>query len=222
MIDEATIDRLREAARAALAGRPPAHDALHVARVERLARAIAASEGARVDVVAAAAVLHELVNLPKDHPDSARSGDLCAEAASRVLDAHGVERGDRDAVVACIRDHAFSKGARPTTLEVAVLQDADRLDAIGAIGVARAFATCSEMGRPFYSEDDPFCRAREPDDKAFGLDHFFRKLLRIEERLTTATARRIAGPRTAFLRAFLGALDGEITGAGSGSGTGLG
>lgn len=210
MIDARTLDRLREASRAALEGRPPAHDALHVARVERLAREIAAAEGARVDLVAAAAILHELVNLPKHHPDSARSGDLCAVAAARVLDDHGVAAEDRDAVVACIRDHAFSKGAPPVSLEVAVLQDADRLDAIGAIGVARAFATCSEMGRPFYSAEDPLCRAREPDDKAFGLDHFFRKLLRIEGLLSTATAKTIAARRTAFLRAFLAELEDEI------------
>lgn len=187
-----------------LRGRPPAHDYLHVCRVERLARHIAVAEGARVDVVVAAALLHELVNLPKDHPESHRSGDLCAEEVLRVL------AGDplADAVALCVRDHAFSKGAAPRTLEVAVLQDADRLDAIGAIGVARCFATTTEMMRPFYADDDPFCARRAPDDKQWGLDHFYRKLLTIE--MNTATGRALADDRRAFLRTFLAQLAREI------------
>lgn len=124
-----------------LRGRPPAHDYLHVCRVEALARRIAVAEGARVEVVVAAALLHELVNLPKSHPDSHCSGDLCAEEVLRVL--HGDPLAD--AVALCVRDHAFSKGCAPRTLEAAVLQDADRLDAIGAIGIARCFATTTEM-----------------------------------------------------------------------------
>jgi uncharacterized protein len=187
-----------------LAGRAPAHDYLHVCRVETLARRIAVAEGARVDVVVAAALLHELVNLPKDHPDSHRSGDLCAEEVLRVL------AGDplADAVALCVRDHAFSKGAAPRTLEAAVLQDADRLDAIGAIGIARCFATTTEMMRPFYSPEDPFCRERVPDDKQWGIDHFYRKLLVIE--MNTATAREIAAERIAFMRAYLEQFAREI------------
>lgn len=199
------IAGLRAAAVEACAGRPPAHDYSHVLRVEKLAQQIALSEGARIEVVAAAAVLHELVNLPKRHPDSHRSGDLCAEAALRLLgdDALAVD------IAQCIREHAFSKGARPTTLEAAVLQDADRLDAIGAIGIARCFATTSEMMRPFYAPDDPFCRERVPDDKQWGLDHFYRKLLAIE--LHTETARGIGRQRMEFLHMYLAQLERELT-----------
>jgi len=210
MIDEKTLEQLRERAAEGCHGRPPAHDFLHVSRVAALARTIAMAEGARVDVVVAAATLHELVNLPKSHPESHRSGDLCAEEAARVLAEVGVEGALAAAVVTCIRDHAFSKGARPESLEVAVLQDSDRLDAIGAIGIARCFATCSEMERPFYSPDDPFCRTRAPDDKSFGLDHFYRKLLRIEEGLHTATARALGRERAEFLRTYLRQLEREI------------
>lgn len=199
------IARLRAAAVEACAGRPPAHDYSHVLRVEKLARQIALAEGARIEVVAAAAVLHELINLPKQHPDSPRSGDLCADAALRLL---GDDELAAD-IAQCIREHAFSKGARPTTLEAAVLQDADRLDAIGAIGIARCFATTSEMMRPFYAPDDPFCRERVPDDKQWGLDHFYRKLLRIE--LNTETAREMGRERMEFLRTYLEQLDRELT-----------
>jgi uncharacterized protein len=76
-----------------------------------------------------------------------------------------VESDHADAIVTCIREHAFSRGIVPRTLEGRVVQDADRLDAIGAIGIARCMATCADMKRPFYSPEDPFCRAREPNDK---------------------------------------------------------
>lgn len=204
------IAALREIARTTCEGRAPAHDFLHVLRVASLAERIAKAEGARVEVVVAAALLHELVNLPKNHPESHRSGDLCAEEAARVLASLAVPEDLASAIVVCIRDHAFSKGARPESLEVAVLQDADRLDAIGAIGIARCFATCSDMGRPFYSPDDPFCRTRTPDDKMWGLDHFYKKLLRISEGLHTATARAIGEQRSAFLRTYLAELESEI------------
>jgi uncharacterized protein len=205
------IERLLAIAEARCQDRPPAHDIHHVRRVVALARTIAIEEGVRVDVVVAAAALHELVNLPKHHPDSHRSGDLCAEEAARVLAGLGSAAvPDADAIVACIRDHAFSKGASPATPEVAVLQDADRLDAIGAIGIARCFATCTEMARPFFHPSDPFARHRLVDDKQWGLDHFFRKLLRIEEGLHTQSARRLAVPRVAAMKAYLAALETEL------------
>lgn len=205
------LEQLWIAASAACEGRPPAHDLGHVERVTALARRIAEAEGARLDVVVPAAVLHELVNLPKGHPESARSGDLCAVAADEVLRAAGVPADRRGAIVACIRDHAFSKGAAPSTLEVAVLQDADRLDALGAVGVARCFATCTELGRPLFAAEDPFCDARAPDDRASGLDHFFRKLLRLEAGMHTPTGRALAAPRAAFLRATVDQLRRELS-----------
>ena len=105
-----------------------------------------------------------------------------------------------------------------------ILQDADRLDAIGAIGVARCMATCAEMGRPFYHEQDPFCLERPPEDRRWGLDHFETKLLRIPQALHTARARAIAGERVAFMRGFLTQLEREIAPprAGAGGDPGLG
>jgi uncharacterized protein len=181
------------------------------ARLEReaRARAIAAEEGADVDVAATAALLHELFNHPKGHPESHLSGDVCAAHAEELLRAEKVPFAA--AAADAIRTHAFSRGVVPRALEGKVLQDADRLDAIGAIGVARCFATCASMRRPFYSKEDPFCEARTPDDKAFGLDHFYVKLLRIPETLHTAAARRIARDRTAFLTSFLDELRREIS-----------
>jgi uncharacterized protein len=201
------LERLREVARDRCAAADPAHDFLHVDRVARWARRIAEAEGADVEIAVAAALLHELFNHPKGHPDSHLSGERCAEEARLVLSEHGF--GKIEQVCYAIRVHPFSRGIVPDTLEGKVLQDADRLDAIGAIGAARCFATCVSMQRPFYSLVDPLCRTREPDDKEFGTDHFFKKLLRLT--FHTETARREAERRMAFLRSFLDQLESEIT-----------
>lgn len=189
---------------------PPSHDLSHVERVLRTAERLAEREGADRDVCRAAALLHELVNLPKDHPDSARSGDLCAEEAARVLRGAGAEAVFVERVADAIRDHAFSKGVVPGSLEGKILQDADRLDAIGAIGVARCIATAAEMGSRLYDPQDPLARARPLDDKAFALDHFERKLFRIPALLHTASARAQAEERVAFMRAFVAQLGREV------------
>jgi uncharacterized protein len=201
---------LRTAAMARIAGAEPAHDALHVTRVMGSARRIAEAERADVDVCVTAALLHELFNHPKNHPESARSGDVCAEHAEALLREHGYDESFISRVAYCIRVHSFSRGIFPETLEAKVLQDADRLDAIGAIGIARCFATSADMKRPFYDPLDPFARSRQPDDKQWGIDHFFRKLLRIGDGLHTATARAIAAERTAFMRAYLDQLEREL------------
>ncbi len=179
-------------------------------RVAASARNIGLAEGADLDVVVPAALLHELFNYPKGHPQSHLSGEVCALQAVEVLRAAQCPNHLINPIRECIRVHAFSRGLTPETIEARVLQDADRLDAIGAIGIARCFATCAEMGVPFYRGIDPFCREREPDDKHWGLDHFYRKLLRISDNLHTATARAIAGDRVKIIEAFLAQLEREI------------
>ena len=210
MTDGDRFERLRADALSRIAGAEPAHDALHVARVMASARRIAAAEGADIDVCVTAAMLHELFNYPKSHPESSRSGDVCAAHAAALLREHGWDEPFIARVAYCIRVHSFSRGIVPETLEAKVLQDADRLDAIGAIGIARCFATSADMKRPFYAPDDPFCRAREPDDKQWGIDHFYRKLLRIGDGLHTATARALGEERIAFMRAYLDQLEREV------------
>lgn len=204
------IDRLAAVARAACRDREPAHDALHVMRVARAARAIASVEGAHVDVCVAAALLHEQFNYPKSHPESHRSGEVCAEHAKRELESVGWPAELVEPVCYAIRVHGFSAGIVPETLEGRILQDSDRLDAIGAIGVARCFATAADMKSLFYHPEDPFCRRREPDDRSFAVDHFYRKLLEIPERLHTGTARAMARRRIDFLNTFIEELRDDI------------
>jgi uncharacterized protein len=211
MTDEERLERLAPIARERAAGADPAHDWLHVGRVAASARALAAAEGADGVVAVGAALLHELFNYPKDHPDSARSGEVCAEHAVEVLRAEGWDPARIDAIAYCIRVHGFSRGILPQTLEACVLQDADRLDAIGAVGVARCFATAPVMKSAFYHAEDPFARSgRALDDRQFAVDHFYRKLLVIEERLHTTAARGLAQERTRFMLQFLKQLEREL------------
>lgn len=209
-IDEALFARLVSEARSRARDAEPAHDFFHVERVVKNARVVGIAEGADVAVVVTAALLHELFTLPKGHPQSHEAGDVCAEHARALLCREGAPESLTARVASAIRDHAFSKGVVPEALESKVLQDADRLDALGAIGLARMWATCADMKRPFYSPDDPFCASRTPDDKAWGLDHVFKKLLVVPERLHTETARAMARRRAEFLRAYVDELRAEI------------
>jgi uncharacterized protein len=205
------LQRIRELARARTPGADPAHDFAHAERVTANARLLGAAEGADLDILLPAALLHELFNYPKNHPESSRSGEVCAGRASELLDEMRYPASLIPHIADCIRDHGFSRGIVPGKLEGRLLQDADRLDAIGAIGIARCFATCATMQTLFYNVDDPFCRARDPDDRRWGVDHFYRKLLRIPATLHTEAARRMAAPRIAFLEEFLRQLEREIS-----------
>lgn len=196
--------------RAVMKDREPSHDYLHVARVATHAIRLAREVSADVRVVRTAALLHELVTFKKNDPRSAAAGDVCAEAALALLTQRGAEPGLARSVADAIRDHAFSKGQAPSSVESAVLQDADRLDAIGAIGIARCFATAADMRSAFYEEHDAFAATRPLDDKAYALDHFAKKLLVLESRMHTAPARQEAHARTAFLRAYLAQLRNEL------------
>lgn len=193
--------------------REPAHDLLHVRRVVANVILLSRAEGVSASdeaVAATAALLHEVFTLPKDHPESSTAGDTCALHATAILEAAGAPKALSDGVAAAIRDHAFSKGVVPSAVASQLLQDADRLDALGAIGLARMWATCADMKRPFYATDDPFCETRAPDDKQWGLDHVKKKLLVVPEKLHTRAARELAKPRVAYLRAFLAQLEAEI------------
>ena len=210
LLDMARLRRLEAVAAQHTREADPAHDFLHVQRVMALTSRIAAAEGADLAVTMLAALLHELFNYPKDHPQSHLSGEVCAQKAVSVLRREGLPPEFCERVAYCIRVHSFSRGIVPETLEARVLQDADRLDALGAIGIARCFATGSSMRRPFYAPEDPFCHQREPDDKQWSLDHFYKKLLKLPSTLHTATARQMAGERAIFLQDFLGQLEKEL------------
>jgi uncharacterized protein len=187
-----------------------AHDVSHVERVVKNAKRLAAVEHADLAVVVPAAWLHDVVSVPKDSPDRARASTLAAEHATQFL---RDERFPEDLiadVAHAIEAHSFSAAIEPRTLEAKVVQDADRLEALGAIGIARCFATTGAMGRPLYCAEDPFAKGRALDDRRYALDHFEAKLFRVAESLRTDAGRAEGRQRAEFLRAFVAQLRSEI------------
>lgn len=195
--------------RAAGAG-DAAHDALHVRRVVASARWLATAAGADLAVVLPAAWLHDCVVVPKESPERSRASTLAAAAAVTFLRASGYPVAHLPAIEHAIAAHSFSAGIVPETIEAKVVQDADRLDALGAVGLARCLMLGGARGTPLYDADEPFPVTRTPDDRVSAIDHFFTKLLTLADTMQTAAARAEAARRTAFLRAFLAQLASEI------------
>lgn len=191
-------------------GADPGHGPVHLERVVATALKLAAEEGARADVVLPAAWLHDCVHVAKDSPDRARASSLAADHALGFLAASGYPAALLPDVRHAIEAHSYSAGIPPRTPEAKVVQDADRLDALGAIGLARCIAVGAALGRPVYEPQDPFCRGRAPDDRGASVDHFYTKLLKLAGTMQTPAGRREAERRTAFLRAFLAQLESEI------------
>ena len=153
-------------------------------------------------VVLAGCYLHDTVNVPKDHPDRAKASQMAARLARQMLTDAGFPVDKLDAVAHAIEAHSFSAAITPTTIEAQIVQDADRMDAVGAVGLARMFYTAGRMGSALAHPDDPLASARELDDTAFSLDHIEVKLARLPAMMNTAAARRLGEERVAWLRAF--------------------
>jgi len=191
-------------------GGDPGHGLIHLRRVVGTAVALAAEEGARMDIVLPAAWLHDCVHVAKDSPDRKRASRLAAVHASEFLERSGYPADVLPAIRHAIEAHSYSAGIPPTTVEAKIVQDADRLDALGAIGIARCIAVGAALGRPLYEPDDPFCERRAPDDAGASVDHFYSKLLKLAATMQTQAGRKEAERRTEFLRAFIAQLRSEI------------
>lgn len=188
----------------------PAHDLEHIKRVVLTATKICEQEGADQEIVEAAAWLHDCVVLPKDHPERQTASTLAAEKAEQLLGKTGFPKHKVAPVKHAIEAHSFSAGIQPETIEAQIVQDADRLDAIGAIGIARCFLTGGVLGRPLYNAEDPFCTARKPDERRWTIDHFYQKLFKLQEMMNTVSAKKEAENRISFMQEFIKQLEKEI------------
>ncbi|MCZ0928399.1 HD domain-containing protein [Vreelandella janggokensis] len=188
----------------------PAHDLNHVMRVVKTAKSLCAIEGSKLEVVLPAAYLHDCFSFPKNHPDRARSSFIAAEKAMDFLAAIDYPSEHHNDIGHAIIAHSFSANVYPQTIEAQIVQDADRLDALGAIGIARCLQVSTGLGVGLYDPEDPFCEARAPNDRANTVDHFYTKLLRIAETMNTQSAKEEAEKRTAFMKQYLAQLGAEI------------
>jgi len=169
-----------------------AHGFDHTLRVARLAGVIGAREGAEMAVLVPAAIFHDIAR-PIEEETGVPHEEEGARMATAYLESVRYPAECIAGIVHAIRAHRYSSGIDPGTLEARVLSDADNLDAMGAVGIARTFMQAGEQGRGI----------------ADAAGHFHEKLLNLKDRMYTESARELAGERHALLLAFLTALEDE-------------
>jgi uncharacterized protein len=189
-----------------------AHDVSHIVQVWRNVQLIHRDEGGDLEVLAAAVLLHDCVQVAKDSPLRSKASMLAANEARVRLTALGWEPSRIETVARAIESHSFSAGVAPTSIQGCILQDADRLDAIGFCGIARCFYTAGRMGSRLYDLADPEAKTRELDDGRNALDHFPRKLLTSEGTFKTRTGQELAKERHSRVLEFYRGMLAEVQG----------
>ena len=200
------LEHLKKFVQDKIKNNDPAHDFEHIMRVYHNAERICKHENGNKKLILSAVLLHDIIKA-KNHKDSAfRSAKL----SEKILKEHSFSNDEIVVICNAINDHSFSKGKVPSTIEGKILQDADRLDAIGAIGLARVFSFSGSNNRPFYHPKDPFSENRTANDNKWALDHFYQKLLTLEKKMNTKTGKTLAKKRTKILKNFLKEIKSEI------------
>ncbi|MCX8792986.1 HD domain-containing protein [Vibrio parahaemolyticus] len=188
-----------------------AHDIEHVKRVVKTAKQLCEEENADIAIVLPAAYLHDCFTYPKDHPNRKQSSAIAAKKAIAYLESIQYPQQYHDAIAHAIEAHSFSANIRPNTLEAQIVQDADRLDALGAIGVTRCIQVSTHFNAQLYNDNDMFAKERELNDKQFTVDHFQTKLFKIVDTMNTESAKLEANKRKAFMQTYLKQLYDEVT-----------
>jgi uncharacterized protein len=190
-----------------------AHDLSHLVRVWRNAVHIARTEpGCDLEILLAAAILHDCVAVEKSSPQRPFASRLSAAKAREVVAPLQWTPARVDGLAHVIETHSFSAGLAPETMEAKIFRDADRLDAIGAIGIARCFHVGGRMDGALYDLGDPGAKARPLDDRAYALDHFAVKLFKEANAFLTQEGQRLAAVRTQRMTDFVIMFRAEIEG----------
>lgn len=188
----------------------PGHDFAHVKRVIATAKKLGQHLGAKMDTLIPAALLHDVVNVPKNHPKRSQASELAAKKAHELLKECEYPQDIIDQIKQVIIEHSFSRGDKPSSLESQILQDADRMDALGAIGILRTASVSTKLKSSFYCEDEPLVTEREFDDRTYMLDHFYTKLYLLPDMMNTTAGKEEATRRVKFMEGFVQELLGEI------------
>jgi len=187
----------------------PAHDLAHIQRVVTSGIALCEIEQASLAIVLPACWLHDCVNVDKKSPLRDQGSRLSAERAIEYLTEIGYPAQYFDAIHHAIAAHSFSANIATETLEAQVVQDADRLDALGAIGLSRCVMLGATWGSQLYDPLDPFAQHRELDDTTFCIDHFYVKLKGLVSTMKTTAGLDQAQQRWNFMQQYLEQLAAE-------------
>jgi len=188
----------------------PGHDESHLVRVAR--NALWFGENGDPDVIIPAAILHDLVNVPKSSPDRSKASQLSADKAIYELSSVDLSLKIGAGIYHAIVAHSFSANIEPETIEAKAVQDADRIEALGHIGWVRLFAVSGAMGRPLFHPTDPLAEHRELDEYAWGLDHFATKLRNLHTTMQTPIGQELAKSKTMKMAILIRNLVHEIQG----------
>jgi uncharacterized protein len=187
----------------------PSHDMNHFIRVGLMSLEFAEGKCNKQHIIAAA-LLHDVVNLPKDHPDSKKASSLSADIVREFLPTLNFSVEEIEEIAGAVRDHSYSRGAVPETLLGKVIQDADRIEALGVLGMFRTISVGTQMGTMFYHPDDPWALDRDLDDRKYMMDHLFVKLFKLPNTMNTSIAKQWAEERCIFMIDMLKKLGLEI------------
>jgi len=194
----------------ALESADAAHDASHVHRVAVNSVKFSKLEGADLGIVIPATWLHDCYTVSKKSELRTQASRLSADKAEKLLKDWAYPQENIEAIKHAIAAHSYSANIFPETLEAKIVQDADRMDSIGAIGVARMMMTGGKMDCTLYNDGDPFCQKRQPQDRQWTVDHFYSKLLKLNSGFHTQAAKDEAQRRHDYMLDFLKQLESEI------------
>jgi len=207
------LEELQEQCIEYLAGHVPAdaaHDISHVRRVVKNVMYLTEFEDANPLVTLPSAWLHDCVAVAKDSPLRAQGSRLAAEAATEFLASIGYPADLLPEAYHAIEAHSYSANIPTRSLEAEVVQDADRLDSLGAIGIARCLLVGGRLNLQMFHHDDPFCDDREPDDSRYTIDHFYAKLFKLPDTMKTEAGRTEAKRRAILMQRYLDDLRKEM------------
>jgi len=205
------VEALRRVARSYFEAVSPAHDWHHVRRVETLAERLLTEHDADGETVRLAVLLHDIGRPREDRGAVSDHAEWGAREARRLLEERGVDPERVDGVCHAVRVHRYSNDHEPETLEAQLVCDADNLDALGAVGLARCFTYGGQRGEVIHDPDRPPVE----DDTTEGATQYnnvHKKLLDLPDRMYTDAVAGVAADRAAFLRAFVARFDREVRG----------
>lgn len=210
------LETVRTRARSYFEDAPPAHDWHHVERVATLAETLIErhpADGIDDRVVSLAVFLHDIGREKEDRGEIDDHAEWGAMEAGRILEDVGASPETIDHVQHCVRAHRYSNAVEPETPEAELVSDADNLDALGAIGIARTFAHGGALGQPMYDPETPVA----DDDTAAGgtqYNHLHKKILELPDRMYTDVGRELADERATVVRDYITQFDRELAGEG--------
>lgn len=188
----------------------PSHDWSHIIRVISLCDKLSSNLDVNARILVPAAVLHDVVNVPKDSIHRSNASTLAANKAKLILKDFDFNKNELESIGQIIIEHSYSANHKASSIESEILQDADKLDSLGAIGLMRWSTVGTRMGAAYYHPEQPFSSTRKIDDKKYSVDHFEAKLFNIYEKLNTEAAKVEGKIRQSFMQSFINQLKSEI------------